>query len=171
MDRRRAFLVFGAGQVVALVPQLVLHGRMRGTGGPGIIPFELAGTPERARTMMDRWGPEGRSAARWALILDYPFLVAYTGLNAAAAGAASEALRGRGVPVLGGARRAMEVASVAAGACDSVENAALLGVLRDPDGRLPAVARAFARAKFALLRVVWLYAGLGLAARLAARLR
>jgi hypothetical protein len=63
----------------------------------------------------------------------------------------------------------MGAASLGAGVCDSVENAALLGVLADPDGRLPAVARGFARAKFALLRVVWLYAGLGLVAHLTDR--
>jgi hypothetical protein len=127
-----------AATAVLFVPLAVLDRRMQRTGGPGIIPFELAGTPERARAMMDRWGEDGRAAARASLLLDFPFLVAYSALNVAVARS-----------------RPAAAAAVAAGACDAVENAALLGVLAGRGDRLPAVARGFALAKFALLGVGW----------------
>ena len=41
---------------------LVLERRMRETGGPGIIPFELAGNASRAETIMARWGSDGQRA-------------------------------------------------------------------------------------------------------------
>jgi hypothetical protein len=167
VDRRRMFRTFGAGQVALLVPLLALERRMRRTGGPGIIPFELAGTPDRARAIMDRWGEDGRAAARRSLLLDYPYLVTYTGLQVAGCAAASDALARRDAGGLAAAGRVIGPAQLAAGAFDAAENTALLGVLGGrATGRLPAVARACAQAKFALLIVGWAYAALGLAVRL-----
>jgi hypothetical protein len=169
-NRRRPLLwILGAVQALLLAPLLALERRMKGTGGPGIIPFELAGTPERSRRIMEKWGPEGMSAARMSLLLDYPFLVTYSGLQLAACDAASEALRQRGATALAGAGRVIGPAQIAAGAFDVVENTALLGVLSGRGERLPAVARSAARAKFALLRVGWVYAAIGLASRLLRR--
>ena len=127
-----------AATAALFVPLAVLDRRMQRAGGPGIIGFEVAGTPERARAITDAWGEEGRAAARASLVLDFPFLIAYTGVNVALAPG-----------------RALAAVAVVAGACDAVENAALLGVLAGRDGRLPAVARAFALAKFALLGIGW----------------
>jgi hypothetical protein len=142
---------------------------MMRTGGPGIIPFELAGTAELSRRIMDKWGPDGRSAARASLLLDYPFLVSYSGLQLAVRSAASDALHRRDAKVLAGAGRIIGGLQLAAGASDAAENTALLGILSGRMGRLPALARAFARAKFALLTVGWLYGALGLVARLTNR--
>ena len=156
MERGRALRTFGAAQVGLLVPLLVLERRMQSTGGPGIIPFELAGTPERSRGILRTWGTEGRAAAKASLVLDYPFLVSYSGFNIALASAVGEHLPGA---------RAIAAAQVAAGACDAVENTALLGVLaKGPDGNLPKTASTFARVKFALLSVVWSYLAAGLVA-------
>jgi hypothetical protein len=152
-----------------LAPLVLLERRMTRTGGPGIIPFELAGTPERAARIMEKWGEEGRSAARRSLLLDYPFLVSYSGFQLAACEAASEALRSSGVTPLAEAGRVIAPAQIAAGAFDAVENTALLGLLAGQSDRLPAVARAAARAKFALLRLGWAYAAVGLASRLLRR--
>ena len=138
---------------------------MRATGGPGIIPFELAGTPERSRRILERWGEEGRSAARLSLLLDYPYLVSYAGLQLAGCRAASHALDRAGLTTLSRAGRAIAPAQLAAGAFDAAENTALLGVLADRDERLPRLARACARAKFALLTLGWLYELVGFAAR------
>jgi hypothetical protein len=153
----RAMRVFGAAHAALWVPMLALERRMQRAGGAGIVPFELAGTPERSRKLMDRWGEDGRKAARLSLLLDYPFLVSYTGLQVAGCAAASEVLP---------AGRIVVPSQVAAGAFDAAENTALLGVLsgRD-DGRLPALARACATAKFALLGIGWAYALAGLVAR------
>lgn len=51
--------------------------RMRATGGPGIIPFELAGNATRAQAIMDQWGEDGRRAARWSLWLDFGYMTSY----------------------------------------------------------------------------------------------
>ena len=157
---------FGAAQTVLFLPLAALDRRMMRTGGPGIIPFELAGTTEHSRKILDTWGEEGRSAARRSLLLDYPFLVAYSGFNLACSAAASDALRSNGASALARAGRSVGAMQVAAGACDAAENTALLGVLAGHDERLPGMARAFASAKFALLAVGWSYAALGLASRL-----
>jgi hypothetical protein len=154
---------YAAAVIALFVPLAVLDRRMQRTGGPGIIPFELAGTPERARRILDAWGDDGRAAARASLLLDFPFLVAYTGFNVAAVGTESERLRRAGARRLARAGGPVAVAQVVAGACDAVENTALLGVLTGRDERLPAVAAGFARAKFALLGVGWAYALLALA--------
>ena len=166
MSRRRSVQILGAVQVALLVPLLVLERRMNRSGGPGIIPFELAGTPERSRTIMKRWGSEGRSAARLSLLLDYPYLVTYSGLQLAGCRAARRSLERRGHHRLASAGRGIGSMQLAAGAFDAAENTALLGVLAGRDGRLPAIARGCASAKFALLAVGWLYQGLGLASRL-----
>ena len=167
----RALRLLGAGQVALLVPLLALERRMQRTGGTGIVAFELAGTPERARSTMRAWGDDGRAAARASLLLDFPFLATYTAFNRAAAAAAGQALDRAGVPALARAAGPLRTAQLAAGACDAVENAALLGVLAGHDERLPAVANAFARAKFAFLGLGWAYSALGLAATALTRLR
>lgn len=168
-DRSRAVRAFGGATAGLLVPLLALERRMRRTGGPGIIAFELAGTQERSRRIMDTWGAEGRAAARASLLLDFPFLAGYTGLNVTACGAAGDALRRAGAPRLARAAPAVAATQVAAGACDACENTALLGVLAGHDDRLPAVARAFATAKFWQLRLGWAYAAIGLTAHAAGR--
>lgn len=131
------------------------------TGGHGIIAFELAGTPERSREIMDTWGPEGRAAARLSLLLDYPFLLSYCGIQVAGCAAASDALRARDAKALATAGRLIGAVQIAAGAFDVAENTALLGILAGRTGRLSAVARACAQAKFVVLIVGWLYEGLG----------
>jgi hypothetical protein len=60
-------------------------------------------------------------------------------------------------------------AQVAAAVFDAIENLSLLGVLGNRDPRLPAVARACARAKFALLLLGWAYSAAGLVSHLSGR--
>jgi hypothetical protein len=95
---------------------------MHVTGGPGIIPFELAG-PARSSEILRRWGADGRRAARAAV-------------------------------------------QIVAGACNAVENAALLGgVARGGDARLASIAQVAARTKFAGLLAGWLYGAAALVSR------
>jgi hypothetical protein len=56
---------------------LLLEERMRETGGPGIIPFELAGNATRAEDIMTRWGSDGQRAARLSLWLDFGYMTTY----------------------------------------------------------------------------------------------
>ena len=62
-----SFLGYTAGM-------LVLERRMRRSGGPGIIPFELAGSASRAEDIMTRWGSDGQRAARLSLWLDFGYM-------------------------------------------------------------------------------------------------
>lgn len=126
---------------------------MQRTGGPGIIPFELAG-PERSEPILRRWGIEGRRAATLSLVLDFPFLASYTALNLRLTRRA-QAARGHQRQL---APRIAEAAQVIAGTCDAVENSALLVVIaRDGDERMARVAQLAAQAKFAALGIGWLY--------------
>jgi hypothetical protein len=130
---------------------------MQATGGTGIIPFELAG-PDRSTEILRSWGVEGRRAARASLLLDFPYLVAYTILNVRLTGRAREALEAQGAGTFSHLAPVAAAVQVAAGACDAVENAALLGVVaRGGDRRLASVARTAARAKFAGLIAGWLF--------------
>jgi hypothetical protein len=56
---------------------LVLERRMRRAGGPGIIPFELAGSAARAEAVMAAWGSDGRRAARVSTWLDFGYMTTY----------------------------------------------------------------------------------------------
>src|SRR3954447_6954291 len=106
--------VLAAGQILLLIPLSACERRMRRTGGPGIIPFELAGTPERSRRIMETWGRSGQRAARSSLILDYPYLVTYSGLQLEGCRWASRRLRGAGATALADAGRAIAPLQLAA---------------------------------------------------------
>jgi hypothetical protein len=149
--RRVTLWASGCAWVGTLIPLLACEREMRRAGGPGIIPFELAGTPERAERIMQRWGPVGQAAARRSLILDYPFLLAYAPLQALACDAAGDALSRRHHELLAAAGAPLAWGQLAGAGFDAIENAALLGVLFGGDARLPALARACATIKFALL--------------------
>lgn len=146
----------GAAWALLGLPLLACERRMMRTGGPGIIPFELAGGEARATAIMRRWGRPGQAAARRSLLLDYPYLASYSCLLALACDATAESLRRRERFWLAAAGAPLAWGQLAAGACDAAENAALLAVLAGARRRMPVVARVFAVNKFVLL-------GLGLA--------
>ena len=153
------------GVLVQLRLFLSLERRMRRSGGPGIIPFELAGAPERATRIMDTWGPAGRSAARHSLLLDYAFPPTYASLQALGCTATAEAAAERGRRALAAWGGPIAWGQVAAAGFDYIENTALLLILAGRDGSLPALARRAALAKFALLFTGWGYMLLGVRRR------
>jgi hypothetical protein len=154
----------GTATIGLLVPLAVLDRRMVRSGGPGIIPFELAGA-RRSTEIIRAWGPEGTRAARASLLLDFPFLVAYTMLNVALTRRAGHVFAAQRQQRLARAARFVTGLQIVAGGCDAVENSALIGVLaRGGDERLASVARAAASAKFAALIIGGIY---GVAARVA----
>src|SRR6201996_3643450 len=55
----------------------ILERRMRATGGPGIIPFELAGSGFRAEQIMAQWGRDGERAARISTWLHFGYQPTY----------------------------------------------------------------------------------------------
>jgi len=141
----------GAAWALLGLPLLACERQMMRTGGPGIIPFELAGDEIRAREIMRRWGRPGQAAARRSLLLDYPYLLSYSCLLAFACEATAESLHRRGHFWLAAAGAPLAWGQLAGGACDAAENAALLAVLAGARRRMPVVARVFAVNKFILL--------------------
>ena len=129
---------------------LALERRMRRSGGPGIIAFELAGNSERAERIMSAWGDDGRRAARRSLQLDFGYMATYGALTALLV---DYARRRPGHPA------AVCLSVVPAVAGDAVEGIALLKVLAgnniDANARR---ARDAAIVKFVALAGALLYA-------------
>jgi hypothetical protein len=163
-NRRRVISMLTSGALAQLGLLAALERRMKRTGGPGIIPFELAGSSERARRIMDTWGSEGCSAARLSLLLDYPFPATYGPLYALACAATADGFATRRRKLLAAAGRPLAWSQLAAAGFDYVENTALLLVLSGRQGTLPALARRAALTKFTLTSAGWVYILLGLGA-------
>ncbi|MCZ8380322.1 hypothetical protein O6P37_15745 [Mycobacterium sp. CPCC 205372] len=117
-DARGRYAAVGFVGYTALM--MVLEREMRRTGGPGIIPFELARTPARAESIMSRWGPRGRRAARASLWLDFGYMATYGVLVSLHVDRARRIFGHPPVPVL------MVMGAVAG---DAVEGVSLLNVL------------------------------------------
>ncbi|MEZ0050207.1 hypothetical protein ABIA30_001197 [Mycobacterium sp. MAA66] len=106
------------------VVMLRLESRMRAAGGPGIIPFELAGSAAKAEDIMRRWGQDGQRAARQSMWLDFGYMTTYGTLLAL---------------LIERRRRSREhpawLSSLAAGAvaADAVEGVSLIRVLNRQD--------------------------------------
>jgi hypothetical protein len=121
-DRIRDERLAAAAVVFSIytVAMLVLERRMRATGGPGIVPFELAGKASRAEAIMVRWGSAGQRAARLSLWLDFGYMTTYGALMALLV---DRARRRRGQPA------ALPATVVVAVAADATEGVSLLKVL------------------------------------------
>ena len=99
---------------------LLLERRMRATGGPGIIKFELAGSAAQAEDIMTRWGSDGQRAARLSLWLDFGYMATYGTLTALLV---DRARRRRGHPAV------LPAIIIVAVAADASEGVSLLKVL------------------------------------------
>ena len=134
---------------------MLLEQRMRRSGGPGIIPFELAGNATRSEEIMKRWGPDGRRAARMSLWLDFGYMLTYGALTALLL---EQVRRVREHPSL---TPAVIIPAVAA---DAVEGVSLLKVLKRADVATNARrARNAAIVKFAILSSALGYCVIGFA--------
>ena len=121
----------------------ILERRMRATGGPGIIPFELAGSAFCAERIMAQWGRDGERAARISTWLDFGYMTTYGTLTALLI---ERARRRRGHP------RSLTSVAMVAVAGDAVEGVSLLKVLdRKNVDSYARLARAAALVKFAAL--------------------
>jgi hypothetical protein len=140
--------------------------RMKDTGGPGMVPFELTGGQDRADEILAEWGEDGQNAARESLWIDFGFLLAYgTFLTLALAGIRDLA-RGRGwfrLAAIGGI--AVFFGALVA-AFDALENTCLLLTLDGVGAAFPLLATIFAACKFVLLIAAIAYLVTGLAMRL-----
>jgi hypothetical protein len=149
-QRRGAIGLLAVAAAAQLRLFLPFEREMKRTGGPGIIPFELAGSTERAREILNIWGPQGCAAARKSLLLDYIFPPTYAALQALACDASAEGFARRDRRFLATAGLPIGWGQVSAAAFDYVENTALLLVLAGRDRQAPRVARRAAQVKFAL---------------------
>lgn len=159
-ERMRPLLFISGALALALfVAMAIIDEKMKGTGGPGIIGLEVAGTAGRAAEILAEWGDTGRSAAKVSLILDFPFLVSYAIFFGAACTAVA---RGLARATEGdGARAAVAEpmariapwlgwAFVLAAVLDAIENLALLRVLNFNLTPWTGVAQAAASPKLAI---------------------
>jgi hypothetical protein len=139
--------------------------------GPGMVPFELAGSADRSQEIQEEWGEDGRDAARQQLWIDYGFMLAYGAFLVLAAAATRDLARSRGwLRLVAVGALAVPAGGIAAG-CDAIENACLLLTLGGAGSWAPVAATIFATAKFALLVVAIAYILAGLAMRLRGRLQ
>jgi hypothetical protein len=107
--------------VVYTAVMLLVERRMRATGGPGIIPFELAGSAARAEDIMTRWGSDGQRAARLSLWLDFGYMATYGTFTA---------LLVDGVRRRRGHTAVLPATVIVAVVADATEGVSLLKVLR-----------------------------------------
>ncbi len=165
MSRRRLLWILGLATLVLFLALLVIDGRLQDAGGHGIVSFELAGSPHRAREILADWGAGGRRDARWSLWIDYAYLIAYGAFLWLAVRALRDVLAQRGWVRLARPGAAIALLPLVVALADAGEDAFLLLVL---GGHLssagPRIATAFACVKFAGLAVVLVYLLGGLAA-------
>jgi hypothetical protein len=167
VTRRWGLIAAGVATLALLLAMSPADQRMQDTGGPGIVPFELAGSQDRANEILAEWGGDGQDAARESLWIDFGFLLAYGTFLTLALAAARDLARARGW------RRLAAIGGIAAwfGALgagfDALENICLLLTLDRAGAAFPLLATVFATCKFIFLAAAIVY----LLASLAMRLR
>jgi hypothetical protein len=154
--------LFGAmlATVIVFMALMKRDAKVMKAGGAGIVALELAGTAEKAHTILANWGIEGRQAARRDLWLDLGLVLGYAvGLSVAFSSAVAGVLDAGG-PWWALAARLLAWIPLLAGAADLGENCCLAvslmryGQQPDQPSRLngwPRAASILARAKFTLL--------------------
>lgn len=141
---------------------------MRASGGPGIVPFELAESTREAVRHMRTWGPLGRAAAKRSIQWDFGFIVPYVLLLGSAALHVAGRADDAGYRFWFVLEMITAGLAVVTGILDCVENVELLGQLRAYDTTTDMlrdkayeasrtrlrVARTAARLKFALASLI-----------------
>jgi hypothetical protein len=154
----------GIATLLLLLAMSPAEERMKDSGGPGMIPFELAGGQGRADEILSEWGEGGQDAARESLWIDFGFLLAYGTFLTLALAAIRDLARERGWRRLA-AIGAVVVSFGALGAAfDALENICLLLTLGGAGAAFPLLATIFTACKFILLAtaIVYLLAGLAM---------
>ena len=166
MTRGRGLIVTAVASVLLLLAMAPAEERMRDTGGPGMVPFELTGGEERAEEILAEWGEEGRDAARESLWIDFGFLIAYGAFLTLALAATRDLAGERGWPRLARLGRVAVYFGALGAAFDALENTCLLLTLDGAGKAFPLLATIFASCKFILLAAAIAYLLAGLAMRL-----
>jgi hypothetical protein len=166
MTRGRGLILAAIASVLLLLAMAPAEERMKDTGGPGMVPFELTGGEERADEILAEWGEKGQDAARESLWIDFGFLLAYGAFLTLALAATRDLARERGWSRLARAGRVVVYFGALGAAFDALENICLLLTLDGAGKAFPLLATIFATCKFILLAVAIAYLLAGLAMRL-----
>jgi len=157
MRRRWGLVLSGIATILLLWAMSPSDQRMKDTGGHGIVPFELAGSQDRADEILEEWGEDGRDAARESLWIDFGFLIAYGAFLTLALLWARDFSAGRAWRRLAATGGVVVFFGAAGAACDAVEDVFLLLTLDGAGAAAPLLATIFASAKFAFLAVAIAY--------------
>lgn len=166
MTRRQGLIASGIATVILLLAMSPAENRMKDTGGPGMVPFELTGGRDRADEILAEWGEDGQDAAREQLWIDYAFLLAYGSFLTFALAAIRDLARSRGWLRLAAIGGVVVYCGALVAGFDALENTCLLLTLGGAGAALPLLATIFATCKFALLAVTIAYLAAGLSMRL-----
>lgn len=162
-QRARVFAALLVVTGVVLVALMALSEPLKNATAPqGMLSFEFAGTVDDARAIVASWDADTQLLCAFTLGLDFLFLVAYPAVIAAGCTFLGARLvrRSRGRRRLAAPAALLSWAQVLAGACDVVEDGALLLVLRGSlDSGPPRVALIAASIKFACVGagLLWLF--------------
>jgi hypothetical protein len=148
--RRRILWIAGAAALAIWVFLFIQDSRIKDSGGPGIIGFEVAGTEKEAEEILEEWGAQGRDDARVSIFADFPYLIAYSVFLAVGCTIASERLERRGMTRLARLGGLLGWSMFAAAAFDAIENVAMLRVIDGHTATWPGVALYAAIPKFAI---------------------
>jgi hypothetical protein len=169
VTRRNGLIASGIATVILLLAMSPAEERMRDTGGPGMVPFELTGGEERAGEILAEWGERGRGAARESLWIDFGFLLAYGAFLTLALAATRDLARERSWKRLTAIGTVVVSFGALCAAFDALENTCLLLTLDGAGAALPLLATIFAACKFILLAAAIAYLLVGLGMRLRSR--
>lgn len=169
VTRRNGLIAAGIATVLLLVAMSPADQRMQDTGGPGIVPFELAGGEDRADEILAEWGDDGQDAARESLWIDFGFLIAYGAFLTLALAATRNRAKEQSWSRLAAIGSVVVWFGALVAGFDALENICLLLTLDGAGAAFPLLATVFAACKFALLAVAIAYLLVGLAMRLRSR--
>lgn len=166
MTRGAWLIVTGVAAVALLLAMSPAENRMKDTGGPGVLQFELTGGQDRADEILAEWGEEGQDAARESLWIDFGFLLAYGAFLTLALAATRDLARRRRRQRLAAIGAVVVFFGALGAGFDALENICLLLTLDGAGAAFPLLATIFASCKFALLAVAIAYILVGQTMRL-----
>jgi len=158
LNRKQWLWILGIATLLWFAAFAIPEAAMKDAGGPGVTEFEMVRTADQAAQYMSEWGEAGINAAKWALWMDFPFIVLFATFLSLLMRAAADRCRDHGRATLERIGRKAWAAPIVAGCFDAIEDIGLLAILYGNTGSLaPAVATGFAIAKFSLLALVFVY--------------
>lgn len=164
MTRRWGMIAAGVATLILLLAMSPAEERMKASGGPGMVPFELTGGQDRADEILSEWGEDGQDAARESLWIDFGFLLAYGTFLTLALVAVRDLARKRSWRRLEAIGAIVVSFGALVAAFDALENICLLMTLEGAGAAFPLLATIFATCKFVLLvtAIAYLLAGLAM---------